>query len=114
MIGAKVGLYKGTNFQNNQKVFIMSTRQTSTKKYAIIKENNPVNKYEPVRLGNNFKNTKYALFVIVINKNQTETIESIYYSDSIEDLTLSSKTFKSWYNYPLGVCKYFNGNLKEI
>lgn len=82
--------------------------------YVIIKENNPYMERESTLLYNNYKpSKKYAFINKVVNKDGSESIAFIDYSNDLQALQDRAKGFLSWYNYPLGVSKDMQGYLRE-
>lgn len=82
--------------------------------YMIIKENNPYNKQESTLLDNKYKNTKYAMFEKMINKDSSESLVSIRYSNDLQKLHEIASKFISWYNYPMNIKKNMQGFLSYI
>jgi predicted glycosyltransferase len=83
--------------------------------YIIIKENYPALERESVLLENNYlPRKKYAYINKVVNRDGSENIAFINYSNDLQDLQNRAKGFVSWYNYPLGVAKDMQGYLREI
>ncbi len=82
--------------------------------YYIIKENNPYFAQEPTLLKNNYKATKYAMIEKIVNKDGSENIANIYYSNDMVKLQNTASTALSWYNYPLSLKKDIQGNISQI
>lgn len=82
--------------------------------YAIIKENNPYWGRESTLLHNDYRPYKYAFISRVVNKDGSESIAFISYSDDLQALQDWAKGYVSWYNYPLGVSKDMQGYLREL
>ncbi len=83
--------------------------------YAIIQENHVGLRSMSV-LDNNPYNAKkkYALLVKGVHKDSSESVYYIKYSNDLEELHTRAKAYPTWYNYPIGISKDLEGNLKEI
>jgi hypothetical protein len=83
--------------------------------YVIIQKNYPELERETVLLENKYNpKKKYALITKIINKDGSDSITTIVYSNDLEQLQSRAKGFVSWYNYPLGIAKSIQGYLFEI
>jgi len=83
--------------------------------YVIIKENNPYLERESTLIRNNYKaSKKYAFINKIVNKDGSESIAFIDYSNDLQDLQDRARGFATWYNYPLGITKNMQGYLREI
>lgn len=83
--------------------------------YVIIKHNYPELRQEPTFFESKYlKSKKYAMIFKNINKDGSELITHIKYSNDLEALQETAKGFISWYNYPLGVYKSIQGYISEL
>lgn len=74
--------------------------------YIIIKENNQYFKQESVLFDNKYEaDKKYAFIIKTIQKDSSENIATIEYSNDLEQLQERANGYCSWYNYPMGVYK---------
>ena len=81
--------------------------------YVAVRFNLPEYERETTFLECKWKPTKYAMFLYAVHKDQSEQTVIIIYSDDLEDLQKRAEQHKSWYNYPLNLCKNSNG-IKHI
>jgi hypothetical protein len=84
--------------------------------YAILVENTP-DRYlwqKSTYLPNNYKKTKYGLIIMTINRDHSELISHINYSNNLQKLIKQMKEFGSWYDYVNGFMKCMQGYLSEI
>lgn len=84
--------------------------------YAIIKYNNPYFERESVLDpdGNNYRNTKYAMFVKGVHGDGSESVYFIVYNSNLEKLQEMANNYPSWYNYPMGLYREMQGNILEL
>jgi hypothetical protein len=83
--------------------------------YVIIKENYPDMERQSALLHNNYKASKrYALISKVVNRDNSESIAFVDYSNDLQALQDRAKGYVSWYNYPLGIAKNIQGYLSEL
>jgi hypothetical protein len=83
--------------------------------YIVIKENYPELERESVLLHNEYnRRKKFAFICKGANKDGSESIYYIEYSNDLAALQARAKLFISWWNYPLGVGKTVQGELREI
>jgi hypothetical protein len=82
--------------------------------YIVIVHNCPELARESALLKNNYKATKYAYIERIMQKDGSESIANIYYSNNLEMLQQRANGFLSWYNYPLNLSKNMQGYIKHI
>ncbi len=82
--------------------------------YAILKHNNPYFAKESTTGENNYLNSAFALLVKNCLSDGSEKIETILYSDNLDDLTKQAEKFPSWYNYPAGKKKDLQGYISDL
>lgn len=82
--------------------------------YVIIKENYPELKFESVLLKNNYLPTKYVFIEKVSQKDGSEAISNIYYSNDLAALQLRAEKYVSWYNYPANLYKDMQQHISHI
>ena len=86
-----------------------------TTKYAIVKESYDYLERESVSGQNNYDPSKrYALIIKHINKDHTESVSDIFYSDDLQGLQEKAAKFVSWYNYLIGIGSDMRGNLRNL
>jgi hypothetical protein len=83
--------------------------------YAIVTDNHKYLETLSVFLNNKYSvKKKYALISKVVNKDNSELIAFINYSNNLLDLHNEAKKYISWFNYPLGLYKTVSGEIKEL
>lgn len=83
--------------------------------YVIIKNNCPELEKESTLLHNKYKKSKkYAFINKGIHRDGSESIYYIEYSNNLEELQSKAVKFISWYNYPLGLYKDIQGNVRNL
>ena len=83
--------------------------------YVIIKHSYPELERESVLLENKYnKNKKYAFIEKIVNKDNSENISRIVYSNDMETLQNSASKYLSWYNYPLNLYKDIQQNIRLL
>jgi MinD superfamily P-loop ATPase len=82
--------------------------------YAVIVKNYPALDRETVLLKNRYKKTKYAFIEKVSQKDGSEAISNIYYSNDLAALQLKAEGYVSWYNYPANLYKDMQQNISHL
>lgn len=83
--------------------------------YVVIVHNSPDLASESTLLHNKYKaNKKYAFIQKNVNKDHSENICFIDYSNDLEDLQRRAAQFNSWYNYPLNLTRNMQGYIRHI
>jgi hypothetical protein len=82
--------------------------------YVIIKENYPELERESTLLPSKYKPRTYAFIEKIVNRDGSENISRIVYSNDITELQKNAQGYISWYNYPLGLTKNIQGYISTL